>query len=188
MTYLGTTRLEAYRQRLHTWAEGYIQQGWPIGTPEYLLRGYYRMLQATGDLDRMIACATDAARHDRMLDLTGGDVAALAEVHTALDLIAAHDDPDLVTALRLAHHRDQLTDRNGNIPTDLPAVWASLGQHTALKPSPPPSSTRSGSNSPWPGWREHWPRSARPRRPPRSPGRPGLWPTRSPTSTGRGWT
>ena len=34
-------------------------------------------------------------RHDRMLDLTGGDAAALAEVRTALDLIATQDAPDL---------------------------------------------------------------------------------------------
>ena len=64
----------------------------------------------------MIACASDLARHDRMLDLTGGDAAALAEIRTALDLIAAQDAPDLASALVLACHRDQLTDRNTNIP------------------------------------------------------------------------
>ena len=65
-----------------------------------------------------------------MLDLTGGDAAALAEVRTALDLIAAQDDPDLASALRLACHRDHLADRNTNIPASLPAVWAALGQPT----------------------------------------------------------
>ncbi|HEU4425925.1 MAG TPA: hypothetical protein VFR67_25585 [Pilimelia sp.] len=30
------------------------------------------------DADRLVALATDPARHDRMLDLTGGDAAALA--------------------------------------------------------------------------------------------------------------
>jgi thioredoxin-like negative regulator of GroEL len=29
----------------------------------------------------------------------------------------------------LARHRDYLADRNTNIPTSLPAVWAALGQH-----------------------------------------------------------
>ena len=65
-----------------------------------------------------------------MLDLTGGDAAALAEIRTALELIAAQDDPDLVAALRLARHRDDLTDRNTNIPPFLPAVWATLGHPT----------------------------------------------------------
>ena len=57
-------------------------------------------------------------------------LAALAEVRAALDLIAAQDCPDLASALGLAFHRDQLTDRNTNIPAGLPAVWATLGQVT----------------------------------------------------------
>src|SRR5208282_1194039 len=101
----------------------------PVGTPEYLLRGYFQMLTATGDTARLVACATDAARHERMLDITGGDAAALNEVTITLDLVAAQDDPDLTAALRLARHRDYLADRNTNIPTNLPAVWAALGQH-----------------------------------------------------------
>ena len=126
--YLGGHRLAGYHDRLHDWADTYRAQGWPPGTPEYLLSGYFRLLVTLGDLPRMIACAGDPARHDRMLDLTGGDTAALAEVRTALDLIAAQDTPDLASALRLACHRDQLTDRNTNIPAGLPAVWAALGQ------------------------------------------------------------
>jgi hypothetical protein len=62
-----------------------------------------------------------------MLDLTGGDAASLTEVRTALDQVAAHPDPDLIAALRLAHHRDYLTERNRNISAGLPAVWATLG-------------------------------------------------------------
>jgi hypothetical protein len=36
------------------------------------------------DLDRLVALAADPARHHRMLDATGGDTAALAEIATAL--------------------------------------------------------------------------------------------------------
>ncbi|HEX7460915.1 MAG TPA: hypothetical protein VF317_01920, partial [Dermatophilaceae bacterium] len=126
--YLGDQRLAGYRDRLHAWGDSYRAKGWPPWTPEYLLRGYYSLLTTTNDLPHLIACATDAARHDRMLDLTGADTAALTEIRTALDLIAAQDTPDLTAALRLAHHRDQLTGRNSNIPTRLPAVWAALGQ------------------------------------------------------------
>ena len=125
--YLGQ-RLGGYHDRLHGWAGTYRARGWPPGTPEYLLSGYFRLLVTLGDLPRIIACAGDMTRHDRMLDLTGGDTAALAETRTALDLIAAQDTPDLASALCLACHRDQLTDRNTNIPTGLPAVWATLGQ------------------------------------------------------------
>ncbi|MBM0203482.1 hypothetical protein JNW90_10425 [Micromonospora sp. STR1s_5] len=125
---LGQARLEGYRQRLHVWADTCREQRWPAGTPEYLLRGYYRMLLATGDLSRMIACAVDPHRHDRMLDITGGDTAALAEITTTQDAILAQPDPDLLVMARLAVHRDNLAGRNATIPTGLPAVWASLGQ------------------------------------------------------------
>jgi hypothetical protein len=74
----GPHRLAGYRDRLHAWADSYRAQGWPAGSPEYLLRGYYRLLLQSGDLRRAVAMATDGARHDRMLDLSGGDTAALA--------------------------------------------------------------------------------------------------------------
>jgi tetratricopeptide (TPR) repeat protein len=128
--YLGDQRLADYRDRLHTWADTYRANGWPSGTPEYLLSGYYRLVTTTGDLPRLIACATDVARHDRMLDLSGGDTAAFTETRTALDLLTAQDSSDVIAAFRLAHHRDQLTDRNINTPIRLPAVWASLGRTT----------------------------------------------------------
>jgi tetratricopeptide (TPR) repeat protein len=127
--YFGDQRLIGYQNGLQAWAKEYRDRGWPAGTPEYLLRGYFRMLTATGDTARLVACATDGARHERMFDITGGDAAALSEVIITLDLVAAQDDPDLTAALRLARHRDYLGDRNTNIPTDLPAVWATLGHH-----------------------------------------------------------
>ncbi|WP_208761101.1 tetratricopeptide repeat protein, partial [Micromonospora orduensis] len=125
---LGSLRLAGYRERLHAWAEGYRQQGWPAGTPEYLLRGYYRMLQADGDHTRMIAYATDSGRHDRMLDITGGDAAALSEIVAIQDVILAHDEPDLGSLLMLSMHRNDLADRNNSIPTELPSIWVLLGQ------------------------------------------------------------
>ena len=127
--YLGAQQLAGYQDRLHAWAEEYRDRGWPADTPEYLLRGYFQMLTATGDTTRLVACATDAARHERMLHITGGDAAALNEVTVTLNLVAAQDDPDLTAALTLARHRDYLADRNANIPAQLPAVWATLGQH-----------------------------------------------------------
>ena len=128
--FLGYTGLAGYQDRLHNWADHYRQKAWPAGTPEYLLRGYYRMLHATGDISRIVVCATDQARHDRMLDVTGGDAAALAEITEALDLLLNLDEPDLLTMLRLAVRRASLAERNANIPTNLPAVWAIVGYPT----------------------------------------------------------
>lgn len=51
---LGAGELARFRARLQTWASSYASRGWPSGTPEYLLRGYFQLLRAEGDLERMI--------------------------------------------------------------------------------------------------------------------------------------
>ncbi|MDQ3987708.1 MAG: hypothetical protein M3291_00635 [Actinomycetota bacterium] len=122
--------LVTYRNRLHTWTDNWRQRGWPPGTPQYLLRSYPRMIASTGDLLRLVACATDHVRHDRMRDLTGGDALALTEISTAQQLILAQPDPDLTSLAFLAVQREHLTDRNSNIPIKLPAVWAQIGETT----------------------------------------------------------
>jgi hypothetical protein len=126
--FLGRERLAAYRQQLHGWADQYADRGWPESTPEYLLRGYFRMLLETRDVGRMVACATDRVRHGRMLAASGGDGAAVDEITTAIDVIVCGKEPDLSALARLAVLRDYLADRNTMIPADLPAAWASLGE------------------------------------------------------------
>ncbi|ONI75085.1 hypothetical protein ALI144C_40715 [Actinosynnema sp. ALI-1.44] len=126
----GDARLEAYRERLHAWADACRGRGWPEDSPEYLLRGYFRMLTARGDLPRMVECATDPARQDRLLDLSGGDLDAIAELLACQEAVLAQEDPDLAVMARLAVHRDRLIERNGNIPRHLPALWAMLGQRS----------------------------------------------------------
>ncbi|CUU54984.1 Uncharacterized conserved protein HemY, contains two TPR repeats [Parafrankia irregularis] len=126
----GDRRLEGYRQRLHAWADSYGQRGWPPETPEYLQHGYFRMLTATRDVPRIVACGTSRARHDRMRDITGGDTAALTEITAAQDALFDLPDPDLKDLGRLAVHRYSLVDNNSHIPPQLPAVLTMLGQPT----------------------------------------------------------
>ncbi|XVQ06498.1 hypothetical protein ACQP1W_27995 [Spirillospora sp. CA-255316] len=124
---LGPDRLARYRERLHAWAEGYRDQGWPGRTPEYLLRGYFSLLHSVGDISRMVACCLDGTRRDRMLDITGGDHAALLEITTVQDAICDQDPPDLAAMLRIAIARDTMYERNNDICIELPAAWASAG-------------------------------------------------------------
>jgi len=126
--FLGEAKLLAYRKQLRSWADGYRERNWPEETPEYLLRGYYQMLKEAGDLNEMIACATDRLRQDRMLDISGGDSAALDEISAAQEVIVTSSSPDLDGMARLAVFRDYLTERNTAVPVELPAAWASLGQ------------------------------------------------------------
>ncbi|GAA2821679.1 hypothetical protein [Crossiella cryophila] len=125
---LGPARLAAYRERLHGWAEGYRERGWPVGTPEYLVRGYHTMLTALGDLVRLTALVTDPGRQERMHEYSGSDSNALAEIVSVLAGQVERAQPDLTAITRLAVHRDHLNDRHSDIPPEMPAAWAMVGQ------------------------------------------------------------
>ncbi|GHG14447.1 MULTISPECIES: tetratricopeptide repeat protein [Amycolatopsis] len=120
--------IAGFRARLHTWFDGYQARRWPADTPEYLLRSYFDMLADSDDMARVIACATDHVRTDRMRGLSGGDQAALAEIDRAQDLVLRRQPSDVGMLARLAVHRDRLTTRNSKVPVMLPAAWALLGQ------------------------------------------------------------
>ncbi|WP_046498422.1 hypothetical protein [Streptomyces odonnellii] len=124
----GPGRLAGYRDRLRAWAQHYRARRWPPETPDYLLRGYFRMLHGAGDVSSMVMLGTDLDRQDRMLDLSGGDAVALSEIATVLEVLAEQAEPDLIGMVRLAMHRDHLSDRNSYMPAGLPAAWARLGQ------------------------------------------------------------
>lgn len=130
---LGRDRLDAYRERLHAWAETYRApadgEPWPEDTPEYLLTGYPRMLAECGDTTRLMALATDEARHDRMWRLSGGDVDALAEVKLCQELLLRATEPDLYRLALLSRHRCRLESRSAAVPFRLAAVWAGLGRY-----------------------------------------------------------
>ncbi|MET8853404.1 hypothetical protein [Amycolatopsis sp. NPDC004625] len=117
-----------YRQRLHDWADDYAARRWPPETPEYLLRGYFAMLQADHDLPRMHACATDPHRHRLAFVRTGGDGAALGEISATQNSLLASEQPDLMALVRLAVHRVHLLRGNRRLPTSAPSGWAFLGQ------------------------------------------------------------
>jgi hypothetical protein len=99
--------LDRYRQRIHGWADEYRARGWPADTPRYLLRPYGRLLANLGDLDRLVAMATDAARQNRMLDNRQRE-AALAEVVAAHQLVLQQPQPNVAHLEVLAAHRDRL--------------------------------------------------------------------------------
>ncbi|MEV6249057.1 hypothetical protein AB0M38_23055 [Streptomyces sp. NPDC051742] len=127
---LGARELTRCREVLHAWAGTWRDRGWPDGTPAYLLHGYVPMVRAAGDLDQMLACALDGARHDRLQEETGGVGQAMAEVRaTGEAVLERGNKADLVaTMLRLAFRRDELMRRAGGVPVELAAVWAAAGR------------------------------------------------------------
>ncbi|MGW1292971.1 hypothetical protein [Streptomyces sp. NPDC002533] len=121
------------RTRLHGWAQTYRSAGWPATTPEYLLRGYAQLLRELGDTGRLVELVCDAARHERLWQVTGADLEALGELSASLDQLLAHGrqsgDLDVSAALRLAAARDGLHERTEALPAELIGLWARLG-HT----------------------------------------------------------
>jgi len=124
--------LAAYYDRLHTWAERYRARGWPHRTPGYLYAPYTRRLAHVGSLARLVPLAADWRRHDRMLELTRTDQAALAEISSAWKLLAGENS--LTPLTLLAAERERLIERQEKVPLSLAAVWARLGylSHAAL--------------------------------------------------------
>lgn len=125
---LGENRLMAFRERLHAWADEWRRRHWPAETPEYLLGGYGEMLREH-DSPRLVALAADGARIDRMLEVTGSDADAIAEVDAAIGVDSARGNPDLAGIALLAYQRDRLAGRNSGLPARLPAAWVRAGKH-----------------------------------------------------------
>ncbi|WP_410790997.1 trypsin-like peptidase domain-containing protein [Kribbella sp. C-35] len=127
--------LPAYRAGIDAWADRYAARAWPSDTPRYLLMGYANMLAAEGEKGRLAAIATDTDRQARLRTETGGDSIGLSELTTAADLLSGRGSPsatgklDLHQLARVVWHRDQLRHRNDTTPSQLPVVWARLGQY-----------------------------------------------------------
>ncbi|MEU4447735.1 hypothetical protein AB0K14_07250 [Actinosynnema sp. NPDC050801] len=122
--------LDGLHGRLHDWADRYRERFWPQNTPEYLLNGYFRLLVRLGDVDRMVDCAADPARHGTLLDLSGGDAIGLSEIDRTWRALIHRGEPDLEALTRLAVHRSHLAWRNAAVPERLPALLARLGHES----------------------------------------------------------
>jgi serine/threonine protein kinase len=125
---LGAGQMRGYRDTLHEWADECRANGWPEDTPSCLLASYASLLSENRDVGRLVKCAIDAARHDLMFKVTGGDFNALAEIETAMEALLAGDQLDLRVIAEIAIHRDELAGRDDAIPIELPAVWVMLGR------------------------------------------------------------
>src|SRR5207248_1770731 len=92
---LGSPALARYREQLNTWADTLAAAGWPIGTSQYFVTRYPRMLTATGDTLRISVMARDQRRHAFLQRSTDTDYALLSEINAALRLLVTSALPDL---------------------------------------------------------------------------------------------
>jgi hypothetical protein len=120
--------VDAYRERLHVWADSYARRGWPEDTPAYLLQPYGRLLASFRDACRATALATDARRRDRLYEVAGSDALCLAEIASARETVRLATPDDLGALAALAVAEDLVARRNVRLHPDIPAVHARLGR------------------------------------------------------------
>ncbi|WP_406375717.1 serine protease [Streptomyces sp. NBC_00647] len=125
----GSEEVDRYRGQLHEWVKAYRDGGWPEDTPDFALHGYFRLLRTAGSVKQMIELVIDSARHARLLERSGAESAAMAELATVQDAIQSADALDLMALATVAVHRDVMARRNRNIPVELPGLWAQLGAY-----------------------------------------------------------
>ena len=124
---LSAEELDRYRSELDAWAHQYRDAGWPPKTPQFLLRGYFRLVQETGNAVALADLAADSARHARLLAVSGNDLAALAELDRARTALLEDGGSELLRLITVDFHREDLHDRNLRTPKWLPAIWAEAG-------------------------------------------------------------
>ncbi|MFF8767447.1 hypothetical protein ACF07Q_23245 [Nocardiopsis dassonvillei] len=90
---LDDSTLSGLLQRLHTWADGFREQGWPAATPGYLLHRYLDRLQHADDAERRTDFTLD---HRRLLRLAARGRNDLAL--TSLDQVTAARPTPVVLA------------------------------------------------------------------------------------------
>jgi len=120
--------MDGLRQRIHTWIDVYSDQGWPITTPMYAVRGYFSLLLQTDERERIVNHATSMRRHNLLLEGTGLDTTALEQVKVSIGALSNGVDLNLGSIIRLKITHSLLSSRNKNIPIILPAVWAKIGR------------------------------------------------------------
>ncbi|WP_369213097.1 trypsin-like peptidase domain-containing protein [Streptomyces flavofungini] len=127
--------LGPYLERLRAWAAGYARDGWPDGTPAYLLLPYGRMsatLRNARDARLAVTLVTDPRRHARLRAETESDAACLAEmaaVHeTVLGLGRETGTEELEALTALAVAGDLVARRNEELHLDVPAAYGRIGR------------------------------------------------------------
>ncbi|WP_199549429.1 trypsin-like peptidase domain-containing protein [Streptomyces sp. N35] len=123
--------LAPYLERLHAWAAGYAEAGWPADTPGYLLQPYGRMAaspQSPEGIRLAVRLVTDPRRHARLHAHTESDAACLAEIAAVHETVRGLGADDLEALAALAVAGDLVARRNEELHLDVPAAYGQLGK------------------------------------------------------------
>ncbi|WP_067476812.1 hypothetical protein [Actinomadura hibisca] len=125
------------RQRLHTWADGYREYGWPGSTPGYLLHDYLSLLRHDDASERRFAFTLD---HRRLLRLASKGRVDLAL--SSLDHVACGKTPAILASA--AASRSLLETMRRHVPREVLRALCLVGdveraRALALAPGDPVS-------------------------------------------------
>ncbi|MGW0550842.1 trypsin-like peptidase domain-containing protein [Streptomyces altiplanensis] len=123
--------LAPYLERLRAWAAGYAREGWPAGTPAYLLQPYGRMaaaLRNPRDVRLAVSLVTDPRRHARLRAETENDAVCLAEIAAVHETVRGLGTDDLEALTALAVAGDLVARHNEELHLDVPAAYGRLGK------------------------------------------------------------
>ncbi|MBT2478160.1 hypothetical protein [Streptomyces sp. ISL-94] len=123
---LGKAALDTYEQSLHAWADGYRDEGWPEDTPNYLLTGYTRLTQRSGNADRLADLVLDPRRQLRLVQRSGPDV-ALSDLALVASPDAGRTPPGLVIPAGAAVSRESLLLHARSLPRSVARTVARSG-------------------------------------------------------------
>lgn len=123
---IGKRDLATYEGKLHAWADEYRAKGWPEDTPNYLLTGYTRLVQHSGNADRLADLVLDPRRQLRLIQRSGPDV-ALADLALVAPSDAARTPPSLATAAGAAMSREWLLPHTRPLPRSVARTVARGG-------------------------------------------------------------
>ncbi|MFI2077641.1 NACHT domain-containing protein [Streptomyces triculaminicus] len=123
---LGGAELARYEARLHAWADGYRDMGWPAKTPDYLLTGYTRLARHSAGAERLAALVLDPLRQLRLVDRSGVDV-ALADLDLIVTPKSGDTQRDLAVLAGAAVSKDLLLGHTQTLPSSVLRAIARLG-------------------------------------------------------------
>jgi hypothetical protein len=113
--------------RIERWCAEYGRQGWPPGTPDYLLDRYAGQLRRRGDLNALVALH-DPRRYHRQWSLTGANRIAIQEIGDTIDLIGKRAPDRVANMIRLGMWREHLRTESAQASLKTIRLWCRLGE------------------------------------------------------------
>jgi len=125
MELLGNETLRSHRAAIGAWADRFAADGWPAGTPTYLLDQYPRLLVEDGD-HASLRRLQRPERYRLLYERFGSHHVAMSGLNDLIAMLAS--ESDYTTLVPLVMWVGRLRNATEQLPADVPEGWALLGE------------------------------------------------------------